>query len=128
MVTSKGTALHVAIKTKQKAFIEKLIEKGADLDIVDGQNKTCRELCTEMKIDISSIKDSGRILIPYIDRGRIYKVSSFSYRLKLRLLLINPYTNEFIVYNEEKAVEDIFKISMIKSVEMVRSRAWLMKK
>ena len=74
------------------------------------------------------MRQGGRTLIPYIDRGRIFRVSSFSYRLKLRLLLINPYTNEFIVYNEEKTVEEIFKISMIKSVETVKNRAWRMKK
>lgn len=43
--------------------------------------------------------------IPTLTKGRVYKVSSMTYRLKEKTMLLNPFKNEFILRSMDGDVE-----------------------
>jgi hypothetical protein len=83
-VTSKGSVLHVAVKTSDLAIMKKVVECGVNLDLEDGNNNTALDVCKDpdIKAYLESKPHKTVEQLPYITRGKIWKVSSFANRHK----------------------------------------------
>ena len=101
--TNKGSALHVAVQTEELRYVKKILQTGIDIEILDKQKRTAFEIAKNSEI-IKYLKEKPTKkfeMIPYITRGKVLKLSSF-YRHKDRLLLLNPFTNEFFLFKEKE--------------------------
>ena len=64
--------------------------------------------------------------VPYISKGKVYKVSSVMRRLKEKTLLVNPFKSELTLTNPENEVEERWRIESLVAIDRVVEQSWLM--
>jgi hypothetical protein len=94
-VTSQSTALHLAVLNENMECLLVLLQNGIDVDIPNSTGKRPLDICTNQDIQKLLIKKTQLVktVVPYITKGNVYKVSSFTYNLKKRILVLNPFMN-----------------------------------
>lgn len=94
-VTSKSTALHLAVLNEDMECLLVLLQNGIDIDIPNETGKSALDICSNQNMRTLLIKKAQllKTVLPYISKGNIFKVTSFAYNLKKRILVINPFKN-----------------------------------
>jgi len=107
--------------------LQVLLQNDVDTDIIDGTGKKAIDACTNENIRKLLTRKAGLVktVIPYISKGNIYKVSSFTYSLKERMLVVNPFKKELTISNEGE-IEERHSLAEVFNAELIKERKWMM--
>ena len=137
LVTSKGSALHMAAKEANKDALLMLLDKEVDIHIKDNHGKTPFDVCNEDEcLNILKryedkketyheyVKGDLPIALTTIVRGLILKAKRPFMNLKERYLLIDPFQGSMIRYEsledypkKPKEITPLNSLSGLKIVE-----------
>ena len=99
LVTAHGTALHLAVKNEDTRCIELLLQNDANIEVQDNDGHKVVEVCKNKQIGVmlSRKAEMGKLEIPTIAKGAVFRVGGTTKRLKERNLLLNPFKNSLLI-------------------------------
>lgn len=73
------------------------MQNDADIDVKNHEGLRAIDLSKNNQINqlIQKKADVKKMVIPNLTKGSVYRVTSTTYRLKERVLIINPFKNEW---------------------------------
>jgi len=75
------------------------LQNDANIEVQDNEGKTAVEVCKNSEIGkiLSRKAEMGKLEIPCIAKGTVFRVGSTTKRLKERNLLLNPFKNDLTI-------------------------------
>jgi hypothetical protein len=127
--TQHGSALHLAVRNEDFRCLELLLQHEAEVDVVDGEGKTPLDICQNKQMcEVLKRKgEVGKLVVPNIAKGSLFRVGAKTKRLKERCLLLNPFKDELTISDTDGTLEQRIALSEMRVAEKAEPKGWLMK-